>query len=63
MLKTLPKGATTLGLAAQQHPIVLGLAEPHPKHFKKGLGLVTNLTHRFWGLAAQPYSRILLFIL
>jgi len=36
MPKTLPKGATTLGLAAQQHLIVLGLAEPHQNTSKRG---------------------------
>jgi len=60
--KTLPKRATSLGPAVKQHPIVLGLPEPNPKHFKKRLGLTASQTHRSWGMAAQLYQRILLFI-
>jgi len=60
--KTLPKKATSLGPVVEQHPIVLGLPEPNPKHFKRKLGLIVSQTHRSWGVAAQPYQKILLFI-
>jgi len=60
--KTLSKEATSLGPTVKQHPIVLSLPEPNPKHFKRRLGLTANQTHRSWGMVVQPYQMILLFI-
>jgi hypothetical protein len=72
--KHFQKEPTSLGLVAQQDPIVLGLAQPNPKHFKKGVGLVAQLDPSILslggqldpitlGLAVQPYLMILLFVL
>jgi len=42
-----------LGPPAQQDPILLGVAEPDPKHFKKRLGLTAQPDPSILGLARQ----------
>jgi len=51
--KHFQKEPTSLGLAAQQDTIVLGLAQPNPKHFKKGVGLVAQPDPSILSLGGQ----------
>jgi len=45
--KDFPKGANNVD------PIMLDLAEPHPKHFKKRMGLAAQQDLSILGLARQ----------
>jgi hypothetical protein len=51
--KHFQKEPIALGPPAQQDPILLGVAEPDPKHFKKRLGLTAQPDPSILDLARQ----------
>ena len=51
---TSKRSPIALGPPAQQDPILLGVAKPDLKHFKKGLGLVAQPDPPILGLIVQP---------
>jgi len=61
--KTIPKSGNSIGLCYSTGP---NSSQPNPKHFKKDspiLGLARQLDPISLGLVAQPYPKILLFVL
>jgi len=58
--KHFQKGLPAMGHAAQQDPIMFGLFESDPTHFKKGLGLTAQPDLPILGLANNktPYPLV-----